>query len=90
MKQIELAKELGISKSYLSMILSGKRTPNSQLAGRLSSLNVHKTKLNDAWKAGTLPTELLPHIMSTTPSSPGQRPLILHCYYYNHWREGNQ
>jgi len=27
MRQIELAKELGISKSYISMIMSGKRTP---------------------------------------------------------------
>ena len=27
MKQIELAQQLGISKSYLSMILSGQRTP---------------------------------------------------------------
>jgi len=41
MKQVELAKELGISKSYLSMILNGKRTPNQELARRLSSLEVH-------------------------------------------------
>ena len=38
MKQVELAKRLGISKSYLSMILNGKRTPNPKLAQRLSSL----------------------------------------------------
>ena len=41
MKQVELAEQLGISKSYLSMILSGKRTPNPELAQRLSSLEVH-------------------------------------------------
>jgi len=41
MKQIELAQQLGISKSYLSMILSGQRTPNPELARRLSSLEVH-------------------------------------------------
>ena len=41
MKQVELAQQLGISKSYLSMILSGKRTPNQELAKKLSSLEVH-------------------------------------------------
>ncbi len=42
MKQVELAQQLGISKSYLSMIMSGKRIPNSELAGKISSLEVHK------------------------------------------------
>jgi len=37
MKQSQLAKQLGISKSYLSMILSGQRTPNPELADRISS-----------------------------------------------------
>jgi transcriptional regulator with XRE-family HTH domain len=40
MKQVELAQQLGISKSYLSMILSGQRTPNPELARRLNSLGV--------------------------------------------------
>jgi transcriptional regulator with XRE-family HTH domain len=38
MRQTELAQRLGINKSYLSMILSGQRIPNPELAGRLSSL----------------------------------------------------
>ena len=42
MKQVELAQQLGISKSYLSMILSGQRIPNPELARRISSLEVHK------------------------------------------------
>jgi len=42
MKQVELSQQLGISKSYLSMILSGQRTPNPELAQRISSLGVHK------------------------------------------------
>jgi transcriptional regulator with XRE-family HTH domain len=42
MKQAELARRLSISKSYMSMILSGQRTPNSELSQRLSSLGVHK------------------------------------------------
>ena len=41
MKQVELAQRLGISKSYLSMILSGQRIPNEELAHRLSSQKVH-------------------------------------------------
>jgi transcriptional regulator with XRE-family HTH domain len=41
MKQVELAQQLGISKSYLSMILSGQRTPNPELARKFSSLEVH-------------------------------------------------
>ncbi len=41
MKQVELAKQLGISKSYMSMIMSGKRMPTAELQGRISSLEVH-------------------------------------------------
>jgi len=47
MKQYQLAEQLGISKSYLSMILSHQRTPNPELADRIrsqSSLN-SKAKL---------------------------------------------
>ena len=44
MKQTELAQRLGISKSYLSMILSGQRIPNQELAERLSSLGVVNSK----------------------------------------------
>ena len=61
MKQNQIAAELGISKSYLSMILSGQRKCPEKLHGALSMFtNVHNTKLNGAWKAGTPPTELLP------------------------------
>ena len=37
MKQVEIAKKLGISKSYLSMILHGKRKPTKELSRVLSS-----------------------------------------------------
>jgi transcriptional regulator with XRE-family HTH domain len=40
MKQCEIAKELGISKSYLSMILSGQRKVKPELAAKLSSQKV--------------------------------------------------
>jgi len=57
----QLARELEVSPSYLSMILSGQRKCPEKLQGALYSFtNVHRTKLNGAWKAGTLPTELLP------------------------------
>ena len=36
MKQVELAKRLGISKSYLSMILSGQRRCPTEIASKLS------------------------------------------------------
>ena len=42
MKQVELAQELGISKSYLSMILRGQRTPNPKVLRKLSSLGIVK------------------------------------------------
>ena len=41
MKQVELAQQLGISKSYLSMILSGQRKGSPALMRKLSSLEVH-------------------------------------------------
>ena len=68
MKQIELAQQLGISKSYLSMILSGQRTPNPELAERLSSLEVHKFETVSPCKGGALPAKVQPHppkIMAT-------------------------
>ena len=46
MKQIELAKELGISKSYLSMILSGQRNPSNELRNKLCSLGMFTNKAN--------------------------------------------
>jgi len=44
MKQKELAKQLGISPSYLSMILKGRRKPNPSLALSLNSLGLLGTK----------------------------------------------
>ncbi len=37
MKQVELAQRLGVSKSYLSMILSGQRRASPELAEKISS-----------------------------------------------------
>jgi transcriptional regulator with XRE-family HTH domain len=43
MKQNQIAQELGISKSYLSMILSGKRKPTPELLAKLQATpGIHK------------------------------------------------
>ncbi len=49
MKQTELANQLGISKSYLSMILNGQRKANPALARKLERYSgelVHKKTVN--------------------------------------------
>jgi transcriptional regulator with XRE-family HTH domain len=40
----QVAKELKISPSYLSMILSGQRNPNNQLKDNLCSLGMFTSK----------------------------------------------
>jgi hypothetical protein len=52
MKQAELAKTLGISKSYLSMLLSGQRTIPKNLEESLSELVHKKMNSNCALQAG--------------------------------------
>jgi transcriptional regulator with XRE-family HTH domain len=43
MKQVELAKKLGISKSYLNMILKGRRQLTPQLLDKLQRIpEIHK------------------------------------------------
>ena len=51
MKQIELANQLGISKSYLSMILSRQRKCPPELLGKLQSIpGVHKVVNNGVYE----------------------------------------
>jgi len=51
LKQSQLAKELGVSKSYLSMILSGHRKASPELIEKLQSTQgVHKLVNNPLWK----------------------------------------
>ena len=50
LNQAQIAKELGISKSYLSMILSGQRKCPPELAERLQSIpGIHKIVNNQLW-----------------------------------------
>jgi transcriptional regulator with XRE-family HTH domain len=60
MKQKDLALMLGISKSYLSMILSGQRKPNPVLGRKLSELSpIFKAK-NQILSHARLPVPTLP------------------------------
>jgi len=50
LKQSQIAKELGISKSYLSMILSGERKCPPELVEKLQSIpGIHKVVNNPPW-----------------------------------------
>lgn len=40
MTQAELAKQLGVSKSYVSMLLSGQRKPSKKVAEKLKQVNL--------------------------------------------------
>ena len=51
-KHQDLAKRLGISKSYLSMILSGKRKcPAEYIEVLQSTQGIHKVVKNDIWSS---------------------------------------
>lgn len=39
MRQADLAKEVGVSKAYISLLLSGKRKPSKRVAERLKQVN---------------------------------------------------
>jgi len=52
LKQSQMAKELGISKSYLSMILSGQRHCPPEFAEKLQSTpGVHNLVNNQLWNS---------------------------------------
>jgi transcriptional regulator with XRE-family HTH domain len=39
MRQADLAKEVGVSKAYISLLLNGKRKPSKRVAERLKQVN---------------------------------------------------
>jgi transcriptional regulator with XRE-family HTH domain len=45
MKQVELAKELGVSKAYISMVMQGKKKPSKQIATRLKRMGIEVNSL---------------------------------------------
>ena len=69
MKQVELAQQLGVSKAYVSMIMSGKKKPSKRITSSLNRLRVNQETVN--FEAGNpilsharLPIPTLPHRQS--------------------------
>ena len=60
LKQNQLAKELGISKSYLSMIMSGQRKGSPELVERISSLKSVNFEAKSSLARRHSTAELLP------------------------------
>ena len=65
MNQVELCRELGVSKPYISMVLSGKKKPSKRVADRLKQVNFRLT-LNSSnglkirWPSGCAGANTLP------------------------------
>jgi predicted transcriptional regulator len=45
MKQVELANKLGVSRAYVSMVLSGKKKPSKLIATRLVRMDIEVNSL---------------------------------------------
>ena len=68
MKQIELADRLGVSKAYVSMVLSGKRKPSKKLSTRLKMMGIEvNSQVNFEVK-----TPILSHARLPVPTLPPQ------------------
>jgi transcriptional regulator with XRE-family HTH domain len=63
MTQTELAKELNVSKAYISMVLSGKKKPSKRITERLTNL-VNSEAKNPILSHARLPVPTLPHVQS--------------------------
>lgn len=46
MKQVELAKQVGVSRAYISMVMSGKKKPGKDVVNKLSRLGVNLEMVN--------------------------------------------
>lgn len=53
MKQVEIAKELGVSKAYISMVLSGKKKASKRVEEELDRLKVNQ-KVNQYSISGSV------------------------------------
>jgi len=63
----QMARELQISPSYLSMILRGQRQPNPELREKLCSLGMFTDKAKLCLEGRHSTTELLPRNKSILP-----------------------
>jgi len=55
MIQKELAKELGVSEAYISMVLSGRKNPSKRIAEKLTNLVNSEAKGRDLKSVGLRP-----------------------------------
>ncbi len=60
MKQVELAQRLGVSKAYISMVMSGKKQPSKYIAEGLNRLGVNQETVNFEAKKSILSHARLP------------------------------
>jgi transcriptional regulator with XRE-family HTH domain len=65
MNQTELAKALGVSKAYVSMIVSGKKKPSKRMISILEALKVNQPEVkiearNELLRLACLPIPALP------------------------------
>jgi transcriptional regulator with XRE-family HTH domain len=60
MKQVELAQRLGVSKAYVSMVMSGKKKPSERIVSRLGRLGVNLEMVNFEAKKSILSHARLP------------------------------
>ena len=69
MKQTEIAQRLGVSKAYISMVMSGKKQPSQRVAEELTKLgivNQFEAK-NEILSHARLPIPTLPPIQNLVP-----------------------
>ena len=60
MKQVELARRLGVSKAYISMVMSGKKKPSERISLGLTRLKVNLEMVNSEAKYPILSHARLP------------------------------
>jgi len=65
MRQVELAQRLGVSKAYISMVMSGKKKPSKHIAEGLNRLGVNHETVNFEAK-----NEILSHARLPIPTLP--------------------
>jgi transcriptional regulator with XRE-family HTH domain len=60
MKQVELAQQFGVSKAYISMVISGKKQPSRRIESGLKKLKVNLKLVNSEAKKSILSHARLP------------------------------
>ena len=95
MKQVELAQQLGVSKAYISMVMSGKKKPGKYIAEGLNRLGVNHETVNFEAKKSILSHARLP--VPTLPRKALLHPIRLHFHYsqvaepdFRNYRQGQE